>query len=830
LLIDIAGGKWQWQSFESKLTTGILLMKAYFAEQIERAAQMSASGDLRLHVVSSIRLLLQQVIFGMLEWASNQKASDHFSPPSNIAKDMLSPSDGALVDLLESTVIYCEQLGWGGASKVLFAALPSDSPSSVYCLGGDYTITSLLRGLVRVRNDGAEGHGLVGGFDRGAELDSLRQVTKCLQNLAPRVDEAGFLLAGPEDSPVKLAFLRTMNSRPILIRRLRQVVKGKFLVEAQYLDASNTRQDFKFECQDCFASLKSASPPRLVQWENSWRPLCYLPERTTESFKGRGGEQASLSEWMNDEGARVCLVFGDGGVGKTTLVVEFLHRLLEEDPDLGVEWKPKLVTYYTAKKWRWGLGGVELISAGQPHLMGLIAHIHQLIFGKLPPEDFYRLTAAQAAMRLQQSMKLEMGIERSDHLIIVDNAETLIASDREIEVLGKELTEIARRVGRIIITSRRREALEAAPVAVEALDRLDAVALLKERGALLSIKAIKKASDAELLTLVTELECRPLVLEALIQALTESATVNLKAAKERVTGMLRRDLGEFLFADAWSRYSQDVKILMLLLTRMGDVIDAQQLSICADIVGVSLQLAEEALDESSGIASVVRIDGGLEVSFSQSFLAFAKDRIAGSGADKRPTSADVESAQARYRRYVRAAGTISGDRVASAFRTPLAKAAYQARKDGDMIEALKLYRQAILVDRDNGWLFDRFAYFLFHDERDYPAALQQAMRATELLPDEGEVWFTRGLVESRLGLFRQTEVSMDKAQGLGIGKIRCSIQLAWAYLKARPKQLSLASQQVNYLKQALTNTPRTDRNWIETERLIARLATIAPIR
>ncbi len=94
---------------------------------------------------------------------------------------------------------------------------------------------------------------------------------------------------------------------------------------------------------------------------------------------------------MNDEESRTCLVFGDGGVGKTTLVLEFMHRFLEEDPDIQCEWKPKVISFYTAKKWRWGLDGVQLISAGQPHLLGLLAHLHLLLLSRLPPQDFYRL-------------------------------------------------------------------------------------------------------------------------------------------------------------------------------------------------------------------------------------------------------------------------------------------------------------------------------------------------------------------------------------------------------------------------------------------------------
>ncbi|MDQ3776359.1 MAG: hypothetical protein M3461_19380 [Pseudomonadota bacterium] len=246
---------------------------------------------------------------------------------------------------------------------------------------------------------------------------------------------------------------------------------------------------------------------------------------------------------------------------------------------------------------------------------------------------------------MQQLMAREADIKRSDHLIIVDNSETLISSDRDIEILGKELKEIARRVGRVIITSRRREVIEAAPIAVTPLKSSEAVALLKERAAELGLKAIQRATAGDLRSLVADLECRPLVLEAFLQALTDPTTATLQLARNRVATMLRRDLGDFLFADAWGRYSAEMKRLLLLMTRVGDVHDARQLTICCEIAGVSVHSAEEALEESSGIASTVRINNGIEISFSSIFLKFAKERVVAVGGVNSPSSDEISEAR-----------------------------------------------------------------------------------------------------------------------------------------------------------------------------------------
>ena len=228
---------------------------------------------------------------------------------------------------------------------------------------------------MQLRNDGAEGHGLVGDYQRGAELDCLQQITARLGPVLPSSKPDGQLVVGPDGKTVALQFLRLFDTKPALIRRIKVVGRNKLRVDVQFIHAEQGRRKARFETENYFSALNTASAPKLEQWSNSWSPLCYLPDRTTESFKGRKEEQVSLTEWMNDEESRTCLVFGDGGVGKTTLVLEFMHRLLEEDPDIQCEWKPKVVSFYTAKKWRWGLDGVELISAGQPHLLGLLAHL-----------------------------------------------------------------------------------------------------------------------------------------------------------------------------------------------------------------------------------------------------------------------------------------------------------------------------------------------------------------------------------------------------------------------------------------------------------------------
>lgn len=467
---------------------------------------------------------------------------------------------------------------------------------------------------------------------------------------------------------------------------------------------------------------------------------------------------------------------------------------------------------------QFGYDGLSPVGAGRPHLMDLLAHIHVLLFHRRPNQDFYTKGVVGGCSLIQNMMAQDLNLKKTDHLIIVDNAETLIESEEDRDLLGKEIKEIGRRIGRVLITSRRREILGAEPVEVKALSKVEAVKFLRNRGQdKLKIAAIRRAHDVELLDVVDDLERRPIVLEAFLNAIADPATATVSKAKRKVLGLLQSDLGTFLFSDAWGRFSLEIRNLLVHMTSVADVHDAQSFRICADLCAVSVQDAEKALSESSGIASMVHIDGGIQVSFSRNFLDFCR----GKGAVSQEL---VNLARSRYSQFISRASSFTGDRILEAFRTPLSRAAHKSAKEGDLEVARELYEQAILSDNSNGLLFDRYAYFLFHDIRDNQSALRRSQRATELLPTNGECWYTRGLIEGRLGDARAAEGSLSKAESLGVSTTRCGLQLAWAYLKCKPRpQLALAERQLLQLESITKSMAPSSRDRLEVRNLTERL-------
>ena len=306
------------------------------------------------------------------------RPDDSNQPDSVQLQALRAPADGTIVDAIDGLLVCCEQLGWSGASRVLNQPIPADNPSLRLCEGDADNVLALLRGLVTLRNDGAEGHGLVGGYDAEAELAALGLLLQVLQAVTPRSSVGGVLEFGPERDVVQLRFLRLwVGQSPALIRRIKVTAADRSRVYAQVLESNGARTEFSYDTINPFSCLSGKKLPSATIWENSWSPVCYVPDRMTESFTGRHQQLRELTEWMNDSDSRTCLVYGDGGFGKTTLVVEFLHRLLEED--IVTEWKPKLILFYTAKRWQWGIDGLEPIGAGQPHLLELMVHTHKIV-------------------------------------------------------------------------------------------------------------------------------------------------------------------------------------------------------------------------------------------------------------------------------------------------------------------------------------------------------------------------------------------------------------------------------------------------------------------
>lgn len=800
-------------------------MQKYFENCVKEVAACSNQVEARVRVIVGVRLLLQQAVFGLLEWVGNKAPDPSLTPPKYVLDTLWKPADGSLVDALDALLIAAEQTGWSGVSRLLLKSV-MDRPAAELCGNHPKNLLGLLRALVQLRNDGGEGHGLLGGYMPAQEADAFKFLVESLQSVLPRADESGgYAKFGTDADVIELKFLKARDGVPALIRRIQRIASDRVRVNCQILDGAGLRADFNYDAPNPFEALGEKGLPSLLEWQNDWGARVSMPDRKTDSFTGRLSQIDELLEWYEDEGARACLVYGDGGFGKTTLAIEFVHRILDQEVE--VLWKPKIVIFYTAKRTQWGLNGLEPIKSGQPHLIELLANINVLLFGSYPAAEFYRLDFVAAVSNLQGRMT-ELGVKRQDVWLVIDNTETLMSDDGESRAVGRELKEVARKIGRVLLTSRRKEHLEATPIEVPVLEMAEAVEFVRERSRKLKCKLAVDAKIEELQREIEKIERRPIVLEAFVSALCDPAIRKIERATERVAKMLNKDLGDFLFADVWARLELKERRVLLLMARVADVHQSYSLRVCCEEAGVTVSSMEQVLEESRGIASVVTVSGDVQIGFTKNFIDFSKGKqVLLPGGSASPTEAEVAKVAAKISSLVK---TVSRYKVGTgdeAFRTPLAKAAEMARREGDIVESQRLFEQAVASDSLNGHLRERFAYFLFSAKQDIDAALHQAKIAVELLPDQGEAWFMRGLIEARQGDVRACDASLAKAEDLGVSWYRCSVQKCWGYLKARPPQLPLATKELLRLDTYLRSKDSDRRVSGEVELLKRRLQTIS---
>ena len=278
------------------------------------------------------------------------------------AKRLLQPSDGDFVSTLDLCIPALKRV-WPNIAHGWF-----DHRGTLHSETGNLSCLD----IIAKRNDRIA-HGV---FDKHTLLEELEllgprlsSLSDILSDLLPLFEEKK--TTANINTPFKQVTIQTVvrsGDELVLLRKLEY--RGSiWRIKGQILN-HNKSTAVLVEVSENNHLVRSlvADPSRLASKEVSmndecWRVSLMLPLRQTEVFEGRRDEIDALLEWWKDEDSRACLVFGEGGIGKTTLVLEFLNELLENPPDeLG--WRPSLIFFYSAKLTRWGSAGLEYIGSG----------------------------------------------------------------------------------------------------------------------------------------------------------------------------------------------------------------------------------------------------------------------------------------------------------------------------------------------------------------------------------------------------------------------------------------------------------------------------------
>ena len=530
-----------------------------------------------------------------------------------------------------------------------------------------------------------------------------------------------------------------------------------------------------------------------------------VPVRQTSTFEGRVLALEKLMTWINDPEERLLLIYGDGGFGKTTLALEFLNRIFDGEETLAYK-PPSVISYFSAKMTRW-------TDQGLVHLQGISGAmedcVRELMFCLEPVLDksYYQVSGVALVDKVATEFK-KQGFDRDDVLIVLDNTETLATSPESVEALGLFLKQVGRRLGRVLLTSRRREQMAFEPLEVSELSDAECTSLMRRLAGEHHAVAILQAGDATLRKYANKLGNKPLLIDILVKFLGRS-TVGIEDAVEQLFKKTSDELQEFLYEDAWLRINELQRDVFLVLVSAAVPIDGKCIGDACSRVEIQHTEFQKALDETY-FGTVTDYGDHYDLQLVDLAEQFFRGKL------KKRGEADRERI-ARFAREVdtlaterqRAQQEYRSDRVAEAFRNSYAKAAKIASERGEFDTAEDNFKLALIEEPMNSALHDRFAWFLLNRRQQPELARVQAQRAVKLDPESADAALTLALCWYRLNELDKGDSEIKSAQKKGKAIALCKLQMGIARYYAAKKLgstgrgIELLNESKRYIEEAI---------------------------
>ncbi|MFC3864063.1 nSTAND1 domain-containing NTPase [Alcaligenes aquatilis] len=772
-------------------------MHNLYEAELKAARSLASDAEKLGHLSSILRSLLQTAAVCAIEIVQHATPAFDSEVDLNRFIDRFSqPSDGLPVELLDTLVPFIRGLVSRQYFRGWFEPIKEHEKPLV---------TELGEWLV-FRNKRL-GHGVVDGPMAtfwATKTDGL--INRILEDSAGVVPayNNGELVISVGDVKVQLTTPLVLDSLPLVITKIAPT-RGIWKLHAQLLSLTNAREvmaDLSPNSVFCNDEPKGER----FKWTDvpvtggTSSVLHNVPVRQTATFVGRKKELEKLGEWFEQvEDYRTCLVFGDGGYGKTTLVLEFFNNLIEEGFDTKVT-LPTVISFYTAKRTRWSEDGLLHIKGMADAMEDSVREL-MYCFEPVLGREWYKMNGRALIDKAAAELR-EQGLTRDDVLLIIDNTETLATSSVDAEELADFLARIARTVGRVVITSRRREMLAAFPVPVSQLSEAEALALMQQLGKVYAASAIQQSSEPKLRRACQQLMYKPLLIDTLIRYIARSAS-SVQDGLDQILKKTNDQLLEFLYEDAWHRMTTSVKEVFMVLVMVDTPIDGRCVGDVCTEIGVQHSEFQASLGETY-FASIV--DHGdtydLEiVALAKEFFRQKKRRLIPMEAERLENIAFRVDKLATERFEITKNYRL--DRVADAFRSEFAKAAKIATFKREYKSARELFELAMQEEPLNAALRERFASFLFRTLNDPNGALPLALEASELDPTNPDAWLTLGLIQYKLGDLLSGDNCMKNAQMYGKAASLCLLRKAIARYHTANRE-PYAHTSIRYLKEAAT--------------------------
>ncbi len=770
-------------------------MKDLYLRELALARAHSSDAEALSYLCSSLRSLLQTIGITGLEVARQAAPSidgeldigrfvDRFGHPSDgLPVEMLD----YLVPIIRSSVSRKYFSGWYEHDEVL-----------------DKPLVTALNEWVAFRNN-RPGHGVLDGpttsewASKSAAL--IERILEKASDTLPVVGSTG-LKAQVGDVVIPIATPLVVDGKAIVIGGVASH-KGIWRIRAQLLSWVDARElTIDLPPDNIFSSgdqvLDKFRWKEVPHLHGSKLVLHNVPVRQTPNFVGRKKELDKLTRWLEETNEwSTCLVYGDGGFGKTTLVLEFFNSLLEAnlEGDLPV---PSIISFYTAKRTKW-------TEEGLVHFRGISGAmedgVRELMYSLYPVlgKEWYKIQGRALIDRVAGELRAQK-FTRDDVLLIIDNTETLATSTQDAEELAEFLSRVGKSVGRVVITSRRREVMAAVPIQVSQLSETEALLLIQKLGKELGARAIMQAGEPRLRRACKQIMHKPLLIDTLARYIARSGS-SIDDGLNHILGKTNDKLLEFLYEDAWERMNSSVQEVFIVLVMLATPLDSKSVGEACREAEVLHSEFLSSLEETY-FASLVDHGDTYEleiVELAKKFFMRQKSGLSKESAGRLEKIAFKVDKLANERFEIEK--NYRQDRVADAFQSDYAKAAKISVMKKDYIAAKDNFELALLEEPLNSALHERYASFLLRNLGKATLAQPPAEQAVQLGPESADAWLTLGLVQYKLGKLEEGDIAMDNARKFGKADALCHLRKAIAryhvakrepYSKRAPKLLKEA--------------------------------------
>lgn len=763
------------------------MMLAKYTELLRQICLIENDFEKITFLTPLARSILQLAAISSLEIFDNFMISDEIGIESFLAR-FDSPSDGLPREILE----------------VLVPLIRSDYDNEYFngwfeASNGKDSLANQVLEWVEFRN-GRPAHGVVGNIQAKEWADKQIKLIKLMLIVFKKIfpSEKNTLL---NYSNIKLSL--PFNKGPMVILGVKSK-KGIWKVKWQsldLLDASEFTEDL--EVNNIFVK-KTGSSIRIKSYKleevvtKQGEEIIYhnLPVRQTDIFEGRTNEINKIQEWLGDGDARICLIYGDGGYGKTTLVLEALNQLREGSLEITKK-LPFIICFYSAKKTKWSENGLIYLRSVEPLIDDCIRELVRSQLNTIGRDWF--TTSGTSLISKAQSLLKENKITRDDVLLVIDNTETLATTMAESRALADSINKISKLIARVVVTSRRREEIAAEPIAIIGLSEQESIDLLRRLAKEYHAQPLIQAGEPKLRKISTQLMHKPLLITAFVKYMSY-AKVSIDSAIERYMTQSDEELLEFLYEDAWLRMTELQKNVFFILVNIDCPVDDNVVKRACQLIKIHISEFNQALDETH-FSNIIDYGSGytLEIeSFAKRF--FLKKFFEFDDVFKNEILEYKKQVESYIRQKAEVEKDFRSDRVTEAFRSSTAKAAKIYVDKGEIDNAIVMYELAIQEDPLNSYLYDRFSWLLLNRTTKFDEALLLSKRAVELDSNNVDAIVGLALAHYRCGNIEEGDTYIDLSISKGRSKSFSLLRKAIVRFHEADKRVNVEEKMKLYLE------------------------------